>query len=268
MHPGLKDIERLLNISLDKRIGLWGLYQMNKRSGSNPHEFLPWDFPGEIPTIPCFHGVFPTWFPQWVFMFHGIYHFVPQLCVIFHDISPHFLNVPSFFPIFPNCFPHFSSFSMLFPSMSPQLSPGFPGAQPSRSPRGLRLQPGPARSPQHGPGAIEALRLSAGGAQDISTEGELHLWRGGKMGGDLTLKNGGFMVFEWDITRKNGGFIAGVGKWLPWLGNIKDITKNSSHKKDHIPIMVGWCETWGHLMTHVSEGRWGHHLTRGYPIIY
>ena len=32
---------------------------------------------------------------------------------------------------------------------------------------------------------------------------------------------------------------------------LLDITKNSSHLVDHIPIMVGWCETWGHLMTHV-----------------
>ena len=45
----------------------------------------------------------------------------------------------------------------------------------------------------------------------------------------------------------------GVGFYVPWLGNIKDITQNSSHEKDHIPIMVGWCEKWGHLMTHVID---------------
>ena len=45
--------------------------------------------------------------------------------------------------------------------------------------------------------------------------------------------------------------IAGIGKcpmtWGYWTSPY------SSHKKDHIPndLMVGWCEKWGHLMTHV-----------------
>ena len=74
-------------------------------------------------------------------MFHGIYHFVPQLCVIFHDISPHVPNVPSFFLIFPYIsqpFSHFSSFSMVFPS----IFPSFPPVSPVRKRRGLHADCG------------------------------------------------------------------------------------------------------------------------------
>ena len=43
----------------------------------------------------------------------------------------------------------------------------------------------------------------------------------------------------------------GVGK-CPILG-ILDITWKSSHLVDQKYLMVGWCEKWGHLMTHVLQ---------------
>ena len=44
---------------------------------------------------------------------------------IFHDISPHVPNVPSFFLIFPNCFHSFPHFPWYFPPSSPAF-PRFP----------------------------------------------------------------------------------------------------------------------------------------------
>ena len=60
---------------------------------------------------------------------------------IFHDISPHVPNVPSFFLIFPHfsqLFSQFSSFSMVFPS----IFPSFPPVSLVRKRRGLHADCG------------------------------------------------------------------------------------------------------------------------------
>jgi len=53
-----------------------------------------------------------------------------------------------------------------------------------------------------------------------------------------------FMDYGWIWLLKQG--LVTVPFWVYWTSPY------NSHLVDHIPFMVGWCDPWGHLMTHVN----------------
>ena len=72
----------------------------------------------------------------------------------------------------------------------------------------------------------------------------------------ILVKHSAWDVFHLKVVFFGSSFLLTFGYVEQGLVNVPFweywTSPYSSHLVDHIPIMVGWCEKWGHLMTHVE----------------
>ena len=100
---------------------------------------------------------------------------------------------------------------------------------------------------------VSQLFIEDGNSQDLEGPPIARVGRNWKFRSSL----GGMKSSEMPRIEKKRGESQGlvtVTFWVYWTSPY------SSHGIDHIPIMVGWCDPWGHLMTHESHR---HKISRG-----